>query len=49
MRLALALGDEVAQEMPVAAAANEMYKTARRKGHDDADFSAVLRAVQDPK
>ena len=25
------LFDEVAQEMPVAAAANEMYKTARRK------------------
>jgi glyoxylate/succinic semialdehyde reductase len=32
MRLALALGDELAQEMPVAAAANEMYKTARRLG-----------------
>jgi len=49
MRLALALGDELGQEMPVAAAANEMYKTARRKGHDDDDFSAVLRAVQDAK
>ena len=45
MRLALALGDELAQEMPVAAAANEMYKTARRMGKDDEDFSAVIAAV----
>ena len=37
MRLALALGDELAQEMPVAAAANEMYKR-RRAGKDDDDF-----------
>uniref|UniRef100_A0A7S0X6V7 6-phosphogluconate dehydrogenase NADP-binding domain-containing protein n=1 Tax=Mantoniella antarctica TaxID=81844 RepID=A0A7S0X6V7_9CHLO len=46
MRLALALADELAQEMPVAAAANEMYKTARRKGKDDDDFSAVITALQ---
>jgi glyoxylate/succinic semialdehyde reductase len=46
MRLALALGDELGQEMPVAAAANEMYKTARRKGKDDEDFSAVIAALQ---
>jgi len=45
MRLALALGDELAQEMPVAAAANEMYKTARRLGKDDDDFSAVIAAI----
>lgn len=45
MRLALALGDELAQEMPVAAAANEMYKTARRMGKDDEDFSAVIAAI----
>tara|TARA_B110000977_G_scaffold64562_1_gene87901 strand:- start:45600 stop:46622 length:1023 start_codon:yes stop_codon:yes gene_type:complete len=45
MRLALALGDELAQEMPVAAAANEMYKTARRMGKDDDDFSAVIAAI----
>ena len=44
MRLALALGDELA-EMPVAAAANEMYKTARRMGKDDEDFSAVIAAI----
>ena len=46
MRLALALGDELAQEMPVAAAANEMYKTARRMGKDDEDFSAVIAAIR---
>ena len=45
MRLALALGDELAQEMP-AAAANEMYKTARRMGKDDEDFSAVIAAIR---
>ena len=31
--------------MPVAAAANEMYKTARRMGKDDEDFSAVITAI----
>ena len=46
MRLALALADELAQDMPVAAAANELYKRARRDGADDEDFSAVLKAVK---
>jgi glyoxylate/succinic semialdehyde reductase len=46
MRLALALADELAQEMPVAAAANELYKRARRDGCDDEDFSAVMKAVK---
>jgi glyoxylate/succinic semialdehyde reductase len=46
MRLAIALADELAQEMPVAAAANELYKRARRDGCDDEDFSAVLKAVK---
>lgn len=36
----------MAQEMPVAAAANEMYKTARRKGKGDEDFSAVITAIK---
>ena len=45
LRLALALGDELAQEMPVAAAANELYKAARRVGMDDQDFSAVITAL----
>lgn len=46
MRLAIALADELAQDMPVAAAANELYKRARRDGFDDEDFSAVLKAVK---
>ncbi|KAL3694957.1 hypothetical protein R1sor_008608 [Riccia sorocarpa] len=47
MRLALALGDEVAQTMPVAAAANEVFKKARNLGLGDNDFSAVYKAVTD--
>lgn len=44
MRFAVELGDKVALPLPVAAAANEVYKRARGQGHDDADFSAVLEA-----
>jgi len=46
MRLAVQLADELGRELPVAAAANEMYKRARRDGHDDEDFAAVLHAVR---
>ncbi|KAJ0113726.1 hypothetical protein Patl1_03209 [Pistacia atlantica] len=46
IRLALALGDENAVSMPVAAAANETYKTARSLGLGDLDFSAVYEAVK---
>ncbi|KAI3936085.1 hypothetical protein MKW98_015844 [Papaver atlanticum] len=46
MRLALALGDENAVSMPVAAAANEAFKTARSLQLGDFDFSAVLEAVK---
>ncbi|XP_052181948.1 glyoxylate/succinic semialdehyde reductase 1-like isoform X1 [Diospyros lotus] len=45
MRLALALGDENAVSMPVAAAANEAFKKARGMGLGDLDFSAVCEAV----
>lgn len=45
MRLALALGDENAVSMPVAAAANESFKKARSLGLGDSDFSAVYEAV----
>ena len=45
MRLALALGDELAQPLPVAAAANEAYKRARAAGQGDADFAAVYQAI----
>ncbi|KAJ7514121.1 hypothetical protein O6H91_23G028800 [Diphasiastrum complanatum] len=47
MRLALALGDEVAQPMPVAAVSNELYKKARSLGLEDHDFSAVYHAVSE--
>jgi glyoxylate/succinic semialdehyde reductase len=46
LRLALSLGDEKAQELPVAAAANELYKRARSEGHGDEDFSAVYKALK---
>ena len=46
MRLAVQLADELGRELPVASAANEMYKRARRDGHDDEDFAAVIHAVK---
>ena len=46
MRLAVQLADELGRELPVAASANEMYKRARRVGHDDEDFAAVIHAVR---
>jgi len=48
MRLALALGDDLAQPLPVAAAANETFKKAREMGFDDADMAAVYNAVASP-
>ncbi|CAI9107218.1 OLC1v1006526C1 [Oldenlandia corymbosa var. corymbosa] len=45
MRLALALGDENAVSMPIAAAANEAFKKARNEGLGDLDFSAVHKTV----
>ncbi|XP_021907376.1 glyoxylate/succinic semialdehyde reductase 1-like [Carica papaya] len=46
MRLALALGDENAVSMPVAAASNEAFKKARSMGLGDLDFSAVFEVVK---
>ncbi|GMI85662.1 GLYOXYLATE REDUCTASE 1, glyoxylate reductase 1 [Hibiscus trionum] len=46
MRLALALGDENALPMPVAAAASEAFKKARSMGLGDLDFSAVFETVK---
>ena len=48
MRFAVELGDKLAQPLPVSAAANEVYKRARRQGHDDSDFSAVVEACLPP-
>eukprot|EP00897_Mesotaenium_endlicherianum_P000142 jgi/Mesen1/10128/ME000075S09636 len=45
LRLALALGDELNQPMPVAAAANEAFKQAKGLGLGDNDFAAVYRAI----
>jgi len=45
LRLALQLAEQVGQTTPVAAAANELYKVARAKGLEDADFTAVLEAL----
>lgn len=46
LRLALALGDTLNQPLPVAAAANELYKNAKAQGRGDEDFAAVFEATQ---
>ena len=46
LRLAVALGDELAQPLPSAAAANETFKRARAAGLADADFAAVFKVVK---
>ncbi|GAX77645.1 hypothetical protein CEUSTIGMA_g5088.t1 [Chlamydomonas eustigma] len=46
MRLALALGDQLGQSLPVAAAANEQFKVARARGHGDEDIAAVYEATK---
>eukprot|EP00873_Tetraselmis_striata_P006911 jgi/Tetstr1/427175/TSEL_017363.t1 len=46
MRLALALGDDVDQPLPIAAAANEAYKAAKAAGFGDSDMSAVHEAIR---
>jgi len=45
LRLALALGEEVSQPMPVAAAANATYLEGMHQGMGDLDFSAVMAVV----
>ena len=45
MRFAVALGDELAVGLPVAAASNELYKRARAMGKDEQDFCAVFEAA----
>ncbi|XP_077984886.1 uncharacterized protein LOC144439472 [Glandiceps talaboti] len=44
MRLALAMGDEYSQQLPVAAAVNEMYKKAKSMGYGDQDMSTIYKA-----
>eukprot|EP00242_Pyramimonas_sp_CCMP2087_P009826 CAMPEP_0198199560 /NCGR_PEP_ID=MMETSP1445-20131203/2827_1 /TAXON_ID=36898 /ORGANISM="Pyramimonas sp., Strain CCMP2087" /LENGTH=378 /DNA_ID=CAMNT_0043869437 /DNA_START=64 /DNA_END=1200 /DNA_ORIENTATION=+ len=47
LRLAVALGDELAQDLPVAKAANDIFKKAVGKNLGDNDFSAVIKALQE--
>jgi 3-hydroxyisobutyrate dehydrogenase-like beta-hydroxyacid dehydrogenase len=46
MRLACALGDQLAQPLPVIAAANQQYIKARKSEHGEEDFSAVYRVTK---
>lgn len=46
IRLGLALGDELQQPMPAAAATNETFKQALAAGHGDLDFSAIFKVIQ---
>jgi 3-hydroxyisobutyrate dehydrogenase-like beta-hydroxyacid dehydrogenase len=45
LRLAVALGDELAQPLQCAAPVNETFKRARAAGHADEDFSAVFQVI----
>lgn len=44
VNLACALGDEIGVEMPMAKAANNVFKKAL-EAHGDDDFSAVITAI----
>nr|XP_010924997.1 glyoxylate/succinic semialdehyde reductase 2, chloroplastic isoform X1 [Elaeis guineensis] len=46
LRLALGLAESVSQPIPIAAAANELYKAAKFHGLGDQDFSAVIEALR---
>lgn len=46
LRLALGLAESVSQPIPIAAAANELYKVAKSHGLSDKDFSAVIEALR---
>ncbi|KAK7486991.1 hypothetical protein BaRGS_00021807, partial [Batillaria attramentaria] len=45
LRLVLSMGDSVEQPLYLAAAANELYKKARRLGFGEGDISAVYKAA----
>ncbi|XP_071951517.1 uncharacterized protein [Antedon mediterranea] len=45
MRLALAMGDQSDQTLPVAASANELFKRAKGKGHSESDMSSVYKVL----
>lgn len=45
MRLAVSLGDRLCQPLPTAAAANELFKAAKKAGLSDEDFAAVFKIL----
>ncbi|GFN81652.1 glyoxylate/succinic semialdehyde reductase 2, chloroplastic [Plakobranchus ocellatus] len=47
LRLVLGLGDSVEQPLHLAAAANELYKKARRMGYGEGDVAAVFKAANE--
>lgn len=46
IKLCLDISNDVKQNLPVAAAANEAYKTARRSGYDEHDVSIVFMKMR---
>ena len=46
LRLALDLGDRLAQPLPCTAAVNELFKGARRAGLGEEDFSALFKTLR---
>ncbi|MBF8999707.1 NAD(P)-dependent oxidoreductase [Vibrio nitrifigilis] len=46
LRLAVELGDKLAQPMPTAAATNEAFKLARKEGYADEDIAALYKVVK---
>ncbi|RWR72574.1 glyoxylate/succinic semialdehyde reductase 2, chloroplastic [Cinnamomum micranthum f. kanehirae] len=46
LRLAMGLAESVSQPIPIAAAANELYKVAKSHNLGDQDFSAVIEALR---
>lgn len=46
MRFASLLGDQLDVALPVAAAANELFKTGKGKGYARSDLSAVIEALR---
>jgi len=47
LRLVLGLGDSVEQPLHLAAAANELYKKAKRMGYGEGDMAAVFKAASE--
>ncbi|XP_005096212.1 putative oxidoreductase GLYR1 [Aplysia californica] len=47
LRLVLGLGDSVEQPLHLAAAANELFKKARRMGYGEGDVAAVFKAANE--